>query len=222
MPTTRTTTASLLLALVLVAVTGCATPPPDPTPVEKEPLGPPMAYEPCVAEAIGLDAAAWRDHVRDLRELVVLAEPEHEALATVGMTMRLTAIDRRERRMRWLLEQDPTRFDVDGDAQAFRTFGWSDEDDAALAEVDPTVLELTARADELGAQYANSPKRELFVEWYNAELLGSDGYRVALADLRERERRVERMLERCEPYGAEAADEPDTPASGEAATADGG
>ena len=211
MSVSRCSPAIILLAVALGAFMGCASPPADPVLIEVEPLGPPLAFEPCVTEAIELDASAWRDYVRHLRELIVVAESDHEALATVGMTMRVATIDRRQRRMEWLLEHDPARIVVDGDALEFRTFDWSEDDTAALAAADPTISELGARRDELSAQYAATPGLNLFVEWYNTRLVGSDGYRAATTDLNDREKRVERLLSRCLPIGADSAPPADEP-----------
>ncbi len=192
-----------MLAIVILSATlaGCATPPENPAARRVEPLPdlPPMAFEPCVEEAIAFDASLWREYQRDLLELIKVDDPDRDALATLGMTYRVADLERNELRLGWLLRHDPQRFVVDAGLEAFRAVEWGADDDTAMRAAGESTAELDEKIAALSEQYNADPDLRLFAEYFQTRLKRTPEYDRVAGELGTAERELERMLARCLP-----------------------
>jgi len=139
--------------------------------------------------------SAQEEWQRGLAALVIRTHPEFAAVALAQRNLQLAYIETRTARFDYLLEHDPSRIMLANGLSRFSNFEWSDDDNKALMDADPSYAALERRVAGLRSKSDQQPDWPRFREFFRKTLSKSHEYQVLLTELLSRTKQVEALLQ---------------------------
>ena len=131
----------------------------------------------------------------DLAELVIRTHPVFETTAIAQRDLQLAYIEQQAVRFEYLLDHNPSRIALTEGLSAFANFEWSDEDNKALIETDPSYAELEKRVSELRKKNDEQADWPQFREYFRDTLSKTKEYERLLNEFAQKQKEVEDMLQ---------------------------